>query len=67
MSRFPTGYAVLDDLIADAHRAREAEWREMHRRPDAEPLPDEHEPASWLDRLASAIRTPRISRPRFGS
>jgi hypothetical protein len=67
MSRFPTGYAVLDDRIADAHRAREADWRAMHRRPDAEPLPDEPEPASWLGRLASAIRTPRISWPRFGS
>jgi hypothetical protein len=67
MSRFPTGYAVLDDVIADAHRAREAEWRAMHRRPDAEPLPDEPAPASWLARLSIAIRTPRISRSRFGS
>jgi hypothetical protein len=67
MSRFPTGYAVLDDAIANAQRAREAEWRAMHRRPDAEPLRDEPKPASWPARLSKAIRTLRLSRPRFGS
>ena len=67
MSRFPTGYAILDDVIADADRSREAEWRAMHRRSDAEPLPDGPERASWLARLAIAVRNPRISRSRFGS
>jgi hypothetical protein len=67
MSRSPTGYAVLDDVIANAQRAREAEWRAMHRRPDAEPLREVTEPASLLARLSMAVRAPRIGRPRLGS
>ena len=57
-------------LRADWERQREEAWLEMHRRPDAEPLPDEPErPWServiggrWLIALARRVRAARAER-----
>lgn len=60
-------------INADFERQREEAWRELHRRPDAEPLPPEPEKQAgiglglrlsmvvrgWLLRLADALPHPR--------
>lgn len=55
MSKGLLGFVTAQDVIADAHRRRDAEWLEMHRRPDAGPLPPEPD-------RAFAIRLPSIGR-----
>ena len=42
-------------LRMDEERRREEAWREMYRRPDAEPLPDEPERA-WSERVIGLRR-----------
>ena len=37
MSRFLARYSMSNDGVAEARRAREAEWQAMHRQPDAPP------------------------------
>ena len=55
----------------DEERRREEAWRELHRRPDAEPLPYEPE-RTWADRvrglagLAAAYHAWRAARARPG-
>ena len=50
-----------------AQTARDAEWRAMHRRPDALPLPEEPDrddrSPSWLTRLARAVLPPAPPAP----
>ena len=43
-------------IVADWERQREEAWRELHRRPDAPPLPPEPEPGPSLrSRMNAAI------------
>jgi hypothetical protein len=67
MSRVLTRYIIVDDVIADARRAREEEWMALHRRPDALPLPAVPERARPTRRLSIATLAHRVTRPRFGS
>ena len=54
----PVGTSLTNDHAAgNAETAREAEWRALHRRPDALPLPPSAEApprlsVAWLTRLA---------------
>jgi hypothetical protein len=43
-------------INADFERRREEEWRELHRRPDALPLPPENEPIDVGTRLSAVVR-----------
>jgi hypothetical protein len=67
MFRVLTRYVTADDVIAGARRAREEEWRAMHRRPDAPPLPaaPEREPRILRSSVAMLVR--RVGRLRIGS
>jgi hypothetical protein len=62
MFRVLTRYVTADDVIAEARRARDEEWRAMHRRPDAPPLPaaPEHEPR--VPRISVAMLVRRVAR-----
>jgi hypothetical protein len=62
----PLHYDVLN-AAGNAETAREAEWRELHRRPDALPLPPSAEAAprlsvAWLTRLSRRRPAARASR-----
>ena len=61
--RYPISYQVF--MTADAAEvAREAEFRAMLRRPDAEPLPEEPERAGVLAWLAGLARRRPATRAR---
>jgi hypothetical protein len=56
MRQVPVQFDVFN-AAANAKAAREAEWRALHRRPDAQPLAAEpagqsHRSIAWLARLA---------------
>lgn len=39
MSRVLARYTIVNDTVADARRAEDAAWLDLHRRPDALPDP----------------------------
>ncbi len=67
MSRVLFRYANTGDMITDARRAQDEEWRAMHRRPDAPPLPPApaREPLAIRISIAALVR--RVTRLRFSS
>jgi broad specificity phosphatase PhoE len=47
---------MVNLLNADFERQRQEAWRELHRRPDALPLPPEDEPIDVGTRLKAVVR-----------
>ena len=52
------GRTFINLAGADRERRRREAWIELHRRPDAPPLPEEPERASWRARLAAHLPRP---------
>lgn len=52
------GRTFFNLIPADRERRRREAWLELHRRPDAPPLPEEPERASWRARLARHLPHP---------
>ena len=52
------GRTFFNLIPADRERRRREAWLTLHRRPDAPPLPEEPERASWRARLAGHLPHP---------
>jgi hypothetical protein len=66
MSRILARYSLSNDTLAEARRAREAEWQSMHRRPDTRPADRALTPAAASSRFSVAALVRRVAalRPR---
>jgi hypothetical protein len=67
MSRFLARYSLSNDTVAEARRAREAEWQSMHRRPDTRPAERALSPAAVPARFSLAALVRRVAALRPGS
>jgi hypothetical protein len=67
MSRFLARYSMSNDTLAEARRAREAEWQSMHRRPDTQPADRTLTPAAAPSRFSLAALVRRVTTLRPGS
>jgi hypothetical protein len=67
MSRVLARFSIVDDTVAEARRAREEEWRAMHRRPDAPPEPRPSVSDATGTRFSLGWIAKRVTGPRPGS
>jgi hypothetical protein len=67
MSRFLARYSMTNDTLAEARRAREAEWQSMHRRPDGRPNERPLTPAAAPARFSLVALVWRVAGLRPGS
>jgi hypothetical protein len=67
MSRFLARYSMTNDTLAEARRAREAEWQSMHRRPDTPPAERALTPAAAPARFSLIALVRRVAGLRPGS
>jgi hypothetical protein len=67
MSRFLARYSMTNDGLAEARRAREAEWQTMHRRPDGRPSERAITPPVATARFSLIVLVRRVTGLRPGS
>jgi hypothetical protein len=67
MSRFLARYSMTNDTLAEARRAREAEWQSMHRRPDGRANEPPRTPAAAPARFSLVALVRRVAGLRPGS